>query len=408
MAEEVVIRVEDLWKQYGLPLPKIAKRLRQSLKGKSLSSAVSEHWALKDVSFEVERGETLGIIGSNGAGKSTLLKILAGVTPATRGRVKVEGRIFPMIELNAGIHPELTGRENIRLLGAIMGFSRQEIEGKMGEIEGFCELGEWFDRPVRMYSSGMLARLGFGVAVNVDAKVLLVDEVLAVGDLAFRSKCFQRLEAMRSSGITILFVSHNLRQVDRLCDRVVLLEAGQVQSIGPPGEVVQAYYELNQEVIAKRLGPWTSGVGPEVQGDVVITNVEFLDEVGKPIEIIEMFKPLTIRLHYSARKRIENPILVIGILSPEMLQITNFNTANLISRPSIQGTGYVDCIIPQVHLLPGNYGIKCIIMTALGLKLYRAEGIAWFRVSSDTYEHLRSNAGFVYTPVRWQFMEADG
>jgi len=166
MTDEVIIKVENLWKQYGLPLPMIFKNVGQNLRGKSLSS--EDYWALKDVSFEVRKGETLGIIGTNGAGKSTLLKVLAGVTPATRGKVKFQGKIFPMIELNAGIHPELTGQENVRLLGAIMGLSRIEIEEKLPAIEEFTELGEWFNKPVRKYSSGMMARLGFGVAMNVD------------------------------------------------------------------------------------------------------------------------------------------------------------------------------------------------------------------------------------------------
>jgi len=192
MKDEVIIKVEHLWKQYGLPMPRIVKRLRQDLKSKSLSSPVLDHWALKDVSFEVKKGETLGIIGPNGAGKSTLLKVLAGVTPATRGKVKFKGKIFPMIELNAGIHPELTGQENVRLLGAIMGLSRLDIEEKLPAIKEFTELGEWFNTPVRKYSSGMMARLGFGVAMNVDADLLLVDEVLAVGDLRFQRKCYKR------------------------------------------------------------------------------------------------------------------------------------------------------------------------------------------------------------------------
>ncbi|MBZ0306406.1 MAG: ATP-binding cassette domain-containing protein, partial [Anaerolineae bacterium] len=166
-----VIRVEGLYKQYGLPLPSPFSRLRGLTEPK---------WSLRDIQFEVRGGETLGIIGYNGAGKSTLLKVLAGVTPPTRGQVEVRGRVFPMIELNAGMNMELTGRENVLLLGILMGMSRAEIRAKLPEIEDFCELGKWFDEAVWKYSSGMLARLGFSVALNVDADILLVDEVLAV------------------------------------------------------------------------------------------------------------------------------------------------------------------------------------------------------------------------------------
>jgi len=397
MVDEIIVKVEQLWKRYGLPLPNPIKKLCSGLGDKGF-----DEWALRDISFEVRKGEMLGIIGPNGAGKSTLLKILAGVTHLTHGSLNIKERVFPMIELNAGIHPELTGRENVRLLGAIVGLSRKEIEEKIPHIEHFAELDRWFDRPVRMYSSGMLARLGFGVAVNVDAKVLLVDEVLAVGDLAFQSKCYQRLEMLRSSGATILFVSHNLRQVDRLCDRVAFFDSGQLQEIGPSEKVVQTYYERNQKIIAGRLA---AGNPATTTGeDISITDVQFLDEAGKTVEAIEMFKTLTIRLHYFAYQKIEDPIFVVGVVSPEMFQITNFNTANLTARPSLEGAGYLDCTISAVHLLPGNYGIKCVIMTSQGLKLYRKENCGWFRVCSENYSHLRSNAGFVHTPVTWRFM----
>jgi ABC-type polysaccharide/polyol phosphate transport system ATPase subunit len=184
--DDVVIKVDNLWKRYGLPLPGFVRKgqgwLKRNLSSHARRSASrpelekESHFALKDFSLEVKRGQTLGIIGHNGAGKSTLLKILAGVTLPTSGRVEILGRVFPMIELNAGIHPEFTGRENVRILGAIMGLSQAEIEAKVSEIEEFCELQEWFDKPVRMYSSGMLARLGFGVAVEVESDILLVDE----------------------------------------------------------------------------------------------------------------------------------------------------------------------------------------------------------------------------------------
>ena len=181
MSEDVVIRIEGMWKRYGLPIVPALRRGWRALRGRGPGN--EDAWVLRDVNLEVRRGETLGIIGRNGAGKSTMLKVLAGVTPPTRGRVEVRGRIFPMIELNAGVHPELTGRENVHLLGAVMGLGRREVRAKLPAIENFCELGEWFDKPVRMYSSGMLARLGFAVAINVDSDIIMVDEVFAVGDL---------------------------------------------------------------------------------------------------------------------------------------------------------------------------------------------------------------------------------
>ena len=190
MSSDIVIKIEGLWKRYGLPIPDVLGKVR-SLLGSANSvgrNGEARNWALRDVNLEVRRGETIGIVGRNGAGKSTLLKVLAGVTAPTRGRVEIRGRIFPMIELNAGLHKELTGRENVRLLGAVMGMSRREIELRLPGIEDFTDLGEWFDRPVRMYSSGMLSRLGFGVAVNVESDVILIDETFAVGDLKFQEQ----------------------------------------------------------------------------------------------------------------------------------------------------------------------------------------------------------------------------
>ncbi len=190
MSDDVVIRIEGLWKRYGLPLPAVIRKGWNLVRHGHLESGNGDHgpWALRDVNLEVRRGETVGIVGRNGAGKSTLLKVLAGVTAPTRGRVEIRGRIFPMIELNAGLHMELTGRENVRLLGAVMGLSRREMESRLPDIEEFTELGVWFDKPVRTYSTGMLGRLGFGVAVNIESDVVLIDETFAVGDLKFQKQ----------------------------------------------------------------------------------------------------------------------------------------------------------------------------------------------------------------------------
>jgi ABC-type polysaccharide/polyol phosphate transport system ATPase subunit len=191
MSEDVVIKVDHLWKCYGLPPSPDFKGVLKNIKnGRPLFYAPNDSgpWSLSDVNFEIKKGEVLGVIGRNGAGKSTLLKVLAGVSPATRGSIAVKGRVFPMIELAAGMHLDLTGRENVRLLGAVMGIPYFEMEANVPKIEEFCELGEWFDRPVYQYSSGMAARLGFAVAMHVNADVLLIDEVLSVGDFLFQKK----------------------------------------------------------------------------------------------------------------------------------------------------------------------------------------------------------------------------
>jgi lipopolysaccharide transport system ATP-binding protein len=228
MTDSVSIRVEGLWKQYGLSscpgLGQLARALMMEIRPRSEQD--SDIWALRDVSFEVKRGETVGIIGRNGAGKSTLLKVLAGVTPPSRGRVEVHGRVFPMIELNAGVHPELTGRENTYLLGAIMGIPGRRMDTLLPEIEEFVELDDWFDRPVRTYSSGMVARLGFGVATRIESDILLIDETFAVGDLKFQNKSLARIKELRESGATVILVTHSLDMLQFVAQRGIVLDEG--------------------------------------------------------------------------------------------------------------------------------------------------------------------------------------
>lgn len=197
--------------------------------------------ALRNISFEVHKGEALGIIGRNGAGKSTMLGLIAGVLKPTRGSVTVKGRVFPLLELGGGFHPELTGRENIMLNGVLLGQTRSEVKGKMDEIIKFSELGDFIDQPIRIYSSGMLARLGFSVVVYLDPEILLIDEILAVGDQNFQKKCIDKMMGFRRSGVTMVFVSHSMADVEKICDRVIWIEDHSITAIGNPTEVVQNY-----------------------------------------------------------------------------------------------------------------------------------------------------------------------
>jgi ABC-type polysaccharide/polyol phosphate transport system ATPase subunit len=203
-----------------------------------------DFWALRHVSFEVRPGESVGLIGHNGSGKSTLLKVAAGVLRPTEGSARVEGRISPMIELAAGFDPDLTGRDNIFLNGALMGHSRKEMAGKLDRIVEFSELGEFIDQPVKNYSSGMYARLGFAIAADVDPEILIIDEVLAVGDERFQAKCMERIRSIRQSGCTIFYVSHTMPSVTELCDRVIVLHHGQLAFDGAPEPAIARYREL--------------------------------------------------------------------------------------------------------------------------------------------------------------------
>jgi len=401
MTDEVIIKVENLSKQYGLPLPKILKNVGQSLRGKSLSS--EDYWALKDVSFEVKKGETLGIIGSNGAGKSTLLKVLAGVTPATRGKATVKGKIFPMIELNAGIHPELTGRENVRLLGAIMRFSRREIEARLPQIEAFTELGEWFDRPVRKYSSGMLARLGFGVAMNVDADVLLVDEVLAVGDLFFQRKCYNRFEHLRRQEITVILVSHNIRQIERICNQVVFLEGGRILAKGKADDILCLYSEKAYEQVLTRIPRHRDNLHVKGTGGLQVVEAQILNANRVPSQEFCVFENLTIHVEFDVAESIQRPIVILQIYSVDMICVTSVNNVHTV-RPSFQpGRVVVECTLLNLRLMPGVYSMFLKVRDGSEAILLSVDQMIQFRVRNESFSLIRTTGGLLHVDHDWRF-----
>ena len=238
----VAVEIRDLWKKFHLYHNKA-----NSLKEKVLfwrQTTVEDFWALKGINFSIPRGSTLGLVGRNGSGKSTLLKIISRILYPTKGEVRVHGRVSTLLELGAGFHPDFTGRENIFLNASILGLTRKEIKERLGDIIAFSELGSFIDNPVRNYSSGMYMRLGFAVAVHVDPEILLVDEVLAVGDLAFQEKCLAKIRELQKRGTTIVFVTHSPKQVQDLCDAAVWLDQGEVRMMGSAKEVTEAYREF--------------------------------------------------------------------------------------------------------------------------------------------------------------------
>jgi lipopolysaccharide transport system ATP-binding protein len=260
-------------------VPAQGKRLLRRPVSNTLSAR--EFWALQDVSFEVHRGEAFGIIGSNGAGKSTILKLITGIMRPTRGTVQASGRLSALIEVSAGFHPDLTGRENIYLNGTILGMTRAEIRQRFDAIVAFSELEEFLDTPVKRYSSGMFARLGFSVAVHVEPEILIVDEVLSVGDYLFQQKCMERMREIMAGDATIIFVSHNIRAVATLCSRSLLLDHGRVAQIGDSNEVIKAYLTRGHQ--ARVLGPESDihitkvSLGPPNSSRVTFETEDFMD-----------------------------------------------------------------------------------------------------------------------------------
>lgn len=282
LGEEVIISVRHLSKMYRL-YDAPHQRLKQSLFWRFGKSYGRIYWALRDVSFEIRRGETFGIIGKNGAGKSTLLQILAGLLMPTEGEVRIKGKVAALLELGSGFNPEFTGRENVYINGAIMGIPRSEMERRIQNIIEFADIGDFIDQPVKLYSNGMRMRLAFAVATHVDADILLIDEVLAVGDIFFRQKCYEWLENLKKKKVTIIIVSHSLQEVEQFCHRALLLDKGRVVFMGHPDEAVRRFYYLQQGVIEPTLVEENSQVErPEVKK---IEEKEFWPDVAAFLDI---------------------------------------------------------------------------------------------------------------------------
>lgn len=397
-AGNTAIQIEHVWKRYGLPLMPAIRHAVARLRG---SAPPPEKWSLRDVNFDIPTGATLGIIGRNGAGKSTLMKILAGVTPPTRGTVRLNGSLFPMIELNAGINTELTGRENVFLLGAVMGFSRQQMTALLPDIEAFCELGEWFDEPVWKYSSGMIARLGFGVAMHIDTDILLIDEVLAVGDLAFQQKCYTQLAKFKANtSKTIILISHNLRQVARLCDTVYIMERGEIIYAGNAEEAVNRYMQTS---VSEQKGNYLQPT-IETSGVVSLEHIDLFDSQGKPTESVVCGSDLTIKLHFSMQDTTQEPIFGVGITTPDLLVVAGIDSWN-IGDYQVGEKTTVTCTFKQLKLLPGSYFVGVGVTSKQGgARLYAARNVRQFQVLANEAEYptLR-HTGLVALDAAWHF-----
>ncbi len=299
-------------------LPALTKRLAK--RGHGESPDRRDFWALQDVSFSVQRGEAIGIIGANGAGKSTMLKLLTGIMRPTQGSIRVAGRISALIEVSAGFHPDLTGRENIYLNGAILGMTRDEIRRRFDAIVDFSGLEEFIDTPVKRYSSGMFARLGFSVAAHVDPDILLVDEVLSVGDYLFQAKCVERMHTVVRSGATVVFVSHNLREVANLCERSLLLEHGKVRLVGPTEDVIATYYESGRQQRA-------NGADDDSK-EIAITKVTVHDASGPRVEFESGCK-MYVTVEARARTRHDDMSVVIQITDEHQYPVFDTCTQRL-------------------------------------------------------------------------------
>ena len=322
----------------------------------SLRRRGQEFWAVRDVSFEVRHGEALGIIGHNGAGKSTLLKLLSSITAPTSGEITINGHLSALIEVGSGFHPELSGRENIYLSGSILGMRRREITEKLDDIIDFAGVRHFIDTPVKRYSSGMYVRLGFSIAAHLDPEILLLDEVLAVGDTAFQERCIKRINDLKRAGTTIIFISHDLGAVERLCDRVLLMQRGEVIADGPPREVIAEYQRTASQISTPATsGPYAGATSKQAE----ITFLAFYDAAGQETTVFRTGDPVTASVQYEVREPVFDAVIEALIYSADGELSCHLTSRLSNGRIDLSpGTGKVELFCDELGLQPGLYYVN--------------------------------------------------
>lgn len=367
-------------------------------------------WALRDVSFEVKRGDALAIVGRNGAGKTTILKILSRISNPTSGEIAIAGPVASMIELGAGFHPELTGRENIFLNGSILGMRRAQIEDRFDEIVAFADIGPYLDTPVKRYSSGMFVRLGFAVAAHIDAEILLIDEVLAVGDLGFQRKCLSKLSELIRGGSAVIFVSHNLHLVQGLASHALFLDHGRVEARGSVGEVLARYVDTFNAAS----GDTDVSAGSERQDkETRITGIQVIDGDDGPTESVSSGEPVSLRVCFSSARELHACRLGLSLWTSEGVRIATLDTGIdglPLSLPA--SSGNVVCTIPELALMPDRYYVRGGIYDAeTGWPIDRwgwegGEVTSILVLTSTKYSRtvvLTREHGIVHIPAEWVY-----
>lgn len=380
-----------------------------------------EFWALRGISFRLESGEALAIVGANGSGKSTILKLIARIIYPTSGSVHTEGRIAALLELGAGFHSDLTGRENIELNGSILGLSRRYVRHQLDDIVAFSELERFIDVPIRNYSSGMLMRLGFSVATAFQPDILLIDEVLAVGDQAFQDRCMRRIAEIQRKGATIVLVSHDLASVQKLCRRALWLDDGLACGDGRTEQVITKYLETlwrDQDQATSNGSPSNTdaagspkrngrGAGRWGSGEVRIERAELRGDGGAATTVFRTGGRFAVRMWYSASRAVEKPAFGISIYDEVGNRINGPNTLwSALPIGSVQGTGYVDYAVDELPLLPGRYDLTVAVYDEFVVHPYDH----WDRMLTFTVvpTNRERQDGVVFIPCHWQHRQADG
>jgi len=410
------IRVEELSKRFTLrhDRPRSFQDLFLNTLRFKRSTSTERYWALRDVSFEVEPGEMLGIVGENGAGKSTLLKLLSRIIEPTSGKIEVDGRIGALLELGTGFHPDLTGRENVFFNGSMLGITKAEITHLFDEIVDFAEMERFIDVPVRHYSSGMFMRLGFSVAIHLRPDILLVDEVLAVGDHAFQLRCLDKITELQRQGVTVVFVAHDLRMVRSLCDRAIWLDEGYKQADGAVEHVLDEYMSQalaeDRDNRLKMEGARREGVK---QGridsawrwgsyEAEITQVQLLDGQARECRSFRTGDTFIARIHYTAHQRIENPLFGVALHHSDGSHISGPNTGGAdYNIEAIAGDGFMEYKIPSLPLLKGSYLFSAAIYDSKASHAYDHHHQAYsFHVTESDLVQERN--GMIHISDHWQ------
>jgi len=415
-SDQVIIQLQNVSVEYRIPQERIGtfkEYMIRLVEGKLKHRNFN---ALNRVNITVNRGEVFGLIGPNGAGKSTLLKLVARVLRPTHGRVLVMGHVAPLLEVGAGFHPELTGRENVFLNGAMLGFSREEMQEKFPRIVEFSELGDFIDAPLRTYSSGMSARLGFAVATDTQPDILIVDEILSVGDEAFQRKSFERIQTIKSQGATILLVSHSMSTIENECQRAAWLDHGQLIALGDAKAIVAQYTGRVLENEAERLANERKMVGanlalnqnesPQRWGNrkIEITHVQITDPAGIEQTIFNTGEPLLLQIDYEAHESVETPIFGIAIHRQDGIHITGPNTAQAgITLPTLDGPGRITYKISRLPLLDGLYSFSIAVVNQKDDETFDYHDRLYsFRVINRE-GHTKEHYGLITLDGNWEF-----
>jgi lipopolysaccharide transport system ATP-binding protein len=402
------IQFQHVSKKYNLGMTRtsvpsiISDYARNLFKGSKSSGLTRQtYWALNDVSFELERGDSLALVGANGAGKTTTLKLLAKITRPTSGHIAIRGQLSALIELGAGFHPDLSGRENIFLNGAILGLKNNDILRRLDQIVSFAELEKFIDTPVKRYSSGMVVRLGFAVAASIDPDILLVDEVLAVGDSTFRLKCMKRIQELIDNGTTLIFVSHNMGLVKAVCQKALYIEKGNMRLFGSTNDVIEAYNrDLNQQRMAQFNRETGSTDGISATANITRLEVKSLDAENNNTLISN--RPACIRIHYSAYQDLGDVSLVLRVIrSDGVFCAVMYSRLDQAPLSINRGSGQITTRLDPLQLYPGTYYVVATLKNQNESLTHDMAYSEWFHVEGELagYEDLDA----VYEPNRiWQ------